>query len=87
MSLDLALIRSQFPSLNKPAIFFDNPGGTQIARQSLDRINHYLLECNANHEAHLPPASPQIPSWKKPIRRWPISTTPPAPRKSSSATT
>lgn len=50
MSLDLALIRSQFPSLNKPAIFFDNPGGTQIARQSLDRINHYLLECNANHE-------------------------------------
>ncbi len=50
MSLDLALIRSQFPSLNRPAIFFDNPGGTQIARQSLDRINHYLLECNANHE-------------------------------------
>jgi cysteine desulfurase family protein (TIGR01976 family) len=50
MSLDLAFIRSQFPSLNKPVIFFDNPGGTQIARQSLDRINHYLLECNANHE-------------------------------------
>jgi len=50
MSLDLALIRNQFPSLNKPAIYFDNPGGTQIARQSLDRINHYLLECNANHE-------------------------------------
>ncbi len=50
MSLDLALIRSQFPSLNKPVIFFDNPGGTQIARQSLERINHYLLECNANHE-------------------------------------
>lgn len=50
MSLDLTLIRSQFPSLNKPVIFFDNPGGTQIARQSLDRINRYLLECNANHE-------------------------------------
>lgn len=50
MSLDLALIRNQFPSLSKPVIFFDNPGGTQIARQSLDRINHYLLECNANHE-------------------------------------
>lgn len=50
MSLDLALIRSQFPALNKPAIFFDNPGGTQIARQSLERINRYLLECNANHE-------------------------------------
>ena len=49
MPLDLSRIRSQFPALNKPVIFFDNPGGTQIARQSLDRINHYLLECNANH--------------------------------------
>jgi cysteine desulfurase family protein (TIGR01976 family) len=27
----------------------DNPGGTQIAQQSLDRINQYLVECNANH--------------------------------------
>ena len=50
MTLDLTKIRNQFPSLNKPAIFFDNPGGTQIARPSLDRINRYLLECNANHE-------------------------------------
>ena len=50
MSLNLDLIRQQFPSLNRPAVFFDNPGGTQIAKQSLDRINKYLLECNANHE-------------------------------------
>lgn len=50
MSLDLDLIRRQFPSLNRPAVFFDNPGGTQIAQPSLDRINRYLLECNANHE-------------------------------------
>ena len=50
MSLDLALIRAQFPSLNRPAIFFDNPGGTQIARQSAERIQRYLLECNANHD-------------------------------------
>jgi cysteine desulfurase family protein (TIGR01976 family) len=50
MSLDLSAIRAQFPSLNRPAIFFDNPGGTQIAKQSLDRINKYLLESNANHE-------------------------------------
>ena len=50
MTLDLSAIRKQFPSLNRPAIFFDNPGGTQIARQSLDRINKYLLENNANHE-------------------------------------
>jgi cysteine desulfurase family protein (TIGR01976 family) len=50
MSLNLDLIRQQFPSLNRPAIFFDNPGGTQIAKPSLDRINKYLLESNANHE-------------------------------------
>lgn len=50
MSLDISIVRQQFPSLNRPAIFLDNPGGTQIARQSLDRINHYLLDCNANHE-------------------------------------
>jgi cysteine desulfurase family protein (TIGR01976 family) len=49
MTLDLSAIRSQFPSLNRPAIFFDNPGGTQIAKHSLDRINQYLVECNANH--------------------------------------
>ncbi|HEX9839878.1 MAG TPA: cysteine desulfurase-like protein [Anaerolineales bacterium] len=49
MTLDLSAIRSQFPALNRPAIFFDNPGGTQIAKQSLDRINQYLIECNANH--------------------------------------
>jgi cysteine desulfurase family protein (TIGR01976 family) len=44
------LIREQFPSLNRPAIFLDNPAGTQISKQSLERINRYLLECNANHE-------------------------------------
>jgi len=50
MALDLSLIRQQFPSLDRDAIFFDNPGGTQIAKQSLERINSYLLECNANRE-------------------------------------
>jgi len=50
MPLDLDLVRRQFPALNRPAIFFDNPGGTQIAKQSLDRINKYLIESNANHE-------------------------------------
>jgi len=50
MVLDPSAIRNQFPSLDRPAIFFDNPGGTQIAKPSLERINKYLLECNANHE-------------------------------------
>ncbi len=51
MSLDPNTIRSQFPTLQQQAgvVFFDNPGGTQIARQSLDRINTYLTWNNANH--------------------------------------
>ncbi len=49
MTFDLAIIRSQFPALDRPAIFLDNPGGTQISKQSLERINRYFMECNANH--------------------------------------
>lgn len=47
--LDLDLIRSRFPGLKRPAVFFDNPAGTQIAQTSLNRINEYLIETNANH--------------------------------------
>jgi len=54
MPLDHSAIKRQFPSLDRPAVFFDNPGGTQIAKHSLDRINRYLLECNANHEGAFP---------------------------------
>ena len=50
MFLDLSAIRSQFPGLNRPDVFFDNPGGTQIAQPSLDRVTRYLIESNANHE-------------------------------------
>jgi cysteine desulfurase family protein (TIGR01976 family) len=49
MNLDLDQIRSQFPALQRPAVFLDNPGGTQIARQSLERMQAYLQENNANH--------------------------------------
>src|SRR5512133_1758601 len=47
--MDIAAVRSQFPALKLPYIFLDNPGGTQIARHSLDRITRCLLETNANH--------------------------------------
>lgn len=48
MPLDIEQIRTKFPSLKRPAIFFDNPGGTQIAQPSLDRITAYLTQNNAN---------------------------------------
>jgi cysteine desulfurase family protein (TIGR01976 family) len=49
MPFDVNVIRQQFPALERPVIFFDNPAGTQISRHSLERMNRYLVECNANH--------------------------------------
>ena len=49
MSLDLSIIRPQFPALRRPEIFLDNPGGTQMVRASLERIERCLVETNANH--------------------------------------
>jgi len=48
MTLDISLIRSQFPALAGDAVFLDNPAGTQVAVQVLKRINQYLVEMNAN---------------------------------------
>jgi len=55
MTLDLNRVRDQFPSLGLTdsgtrRIYLDNPGGTQVARQTLDRMTHYLLHCNANKD-------------------------------------
>lgn len=47
--LDLQKVRANFPALSRQRIFLDNPGGTQISRQSLNRMRKYLLETNANH--------------------------------------
>jgi cysteine desulfurase family protein (TIGR01976 family) len=50
MVLDLERIRQQFPSVrNNDAVFLDNPGGTQITQRAINRVNDYLLTCNANH--------------------------------------
>ena len=48
MPLDVRQIRTHFPALKREAIFFDNPGGTQVAQPVLDRMNSYLVECNTN---------------------------------------
>lgn len=48
MALDITAIREHFPALRHPAIFLDNPGGTQIVQQGIDRMNAYLVEHNAN---------------------------------------
>ena len=58
-SPDLSHYRRYFPSLDlevngKQAIFFDNPGGTQVAQQVIDAMVTYFREANANtHGAFL----------------------------------
>ena len=49
MPLDPEAIRARFPGLKRPATFFDNPAGTQVAQNVLDRMGDYLVNTNANH--------------------------------------
>ena len=48
MTLDIDFVRSQFPALERDGIYFDNPGGSQVVRHSLDRIQDYLVNTNSN---------------------------------------
>lgn len=48
MALDPVHVRSQFPALSSGAVFFDNPGGTQVPNQVVDRMVDYLVTANAN---------------------------------------
>lgn len=54
MSFDIDHVRTLFPALSSDAVFFDNPGGTQIAERALERMQQYLLESNANHGGAFP---------------------------------
>ena len=54
MTLNIKSIREQFPALalkdeGKARIYLDNPGGTQVPRQVLERMEHYLIHTNSNH--------------------------------------
>jgi cysteine desulfurase family protein (TIGR01976 family) len=49
MAIPTDLIRSHFPALDSGAVFFDNPGGTQVPHQVMVRMTDYLTHCNANH--------------------------------------
>jgi len=51
--LDVAWVRSQFPSLSRTingqtAAFLDGPGGTQVTQSVIDAIWYYLKTSNAN---------------------------------------
>ena len=48
MALNINIIREQFPALaikdeGKARVYLDNPGGTQVPRQVLERMERYLI--------------------------------------------
>ncbi|MFA9490422.1 MAG: cysteine desulfurase-like protein [Anaerolineales bacterium] len=49
MTFDPNSIRGAFPSLKSSAVYMDNPGGTQVPTQVIDRMTEYLHRTNANH--------------------------------------
>ncbi|NOZ29544.1 MAG: cysteine desulfurase-like protein [Chloroflexi bacterium] len=59
ISRDWSQVRAQFPALSltvndRPAVYFDNPGGTQVPQCVIDAMTHYLRQANANvHGAFL----------------------------------
>ncbi|HUP21471.1 MAG TPA: cysteine desulfurase-like protein [Thermoanaerobaculia bacterium] len=48
MPLDVSAIRDQYPALAGGAVFFDNPGGTQVPQSVLDAVLGTLRDSNAN---------------------------------------
>jgi cysteine desulfurase family protein (TIGR01976 family) len=52
---DVGAVRRRFPALgltqgNRPMVFFDGPGGTQVPQTVIDAIANYYRTSNANHE-------------------------------------
>jgi cysteine desulfurase family protein (TIGR01976 family) len=57
LALEIQKIRSSFPALSlrdnkKVRVYLDNPAGTQVPLQAIERMKHYLIETNANHDGH-----------------------------------
>jgi len=57
LPLNVNEIRKHFPALSlqdegRPRIYLDNPGGTQVPQQVVQRVTQYLIETNANHDGH-----------------------------------
>jgi cysteine desulfurase family protein (TIGR01976 family) len=56
---DIHAVRSQFPSLaikdeGRPRVYFDNPAGTQVPQQVIDRTVETLTQHNANLGGYFP---------------------------------
>src|SRR5947209_760542 len=53
-ALDVEAVRRHFPALSlridgQPAVYLDNPAGTQVPQAVIDRLSEYWRTMNANH--------------------------------------
>ena len=48
VTFDVEAVRTRFPALRQPLVFFDGPGGTQVPESVIEAIAGYLRESNAN---------------------------------------
>ena len=53
MPYDILSVRSEFPSLSvtdngQRRVYFDNPGGTQVAKRVITRMTDYFTTMNTN---------------------------------------
>ncbi|HEY5486098.1 MAG TPA: cysteine desulfurase-like protein [Candidatus Limnocylindrales bacterium] len=58
-ALATATVRAEFPALarrqaDRPYVYLDGPGGTQVPRRTVEAIASYLVRSNANHEGAFP---------------------------------
>lgn len=77
-TFDVEAVRAEFPALSrfyrdKPVALFDGPGGSQVARSSIEAMTGYMERSGANLPSRRAP---------KPRGSWPAPGTP-APRFSA----
>ena len=77
-ALDVARVRQHFPALavrdeGRQRIYLDNPAGTQVPRQVIERTTEYFTRWNANlgSEHAASRRSTRSSPWR--TRRWPAS--------------
>jgi cysteine desulfurase family protein (TIGR01976 family) len=56
-TLDISALRNRFPALavvhdDRPLVYFDGPGGTQVPDSVIDAVGDYYRTSNANHGGH-----------------------------------
>jgi len=47
--INLDAVRAQFPALQRGAVYFDGPAGSQVPQRVIDAVSRYLIDMNANH--------------------------------------